>query len=218
MKTSIGVLNLSVSTSQSGFQVLPAGEFRAQDGRPKDAPHWFVKNPQALQTLRAKSNGQPAPAAGWVAPNEYRFISPVFRYNQAGEVVELLHMALTNDPALDGMDGVVAAASNYFLNEDDSLMDKKILAALGLDEEASVDDAVAKIAALQSNDKSTDLEQQVADLTTQLEAAKTSTPNPAKYVSVELMNSTVAELSSKIEVLEHANQQSEKVKWIRKRL
>ncbi|WP_244581148.1 phage protease, partial [Escherichia coli] len=90
------------------------------------------------QTLRAVNNGKPAPAAGWfsqvewregsglyaigvewtenaaamIAAGEYKFISPVFGYNRRGEVIELLHAALTNTPALDGMDAVMLAAAS----------------------------------------------------------------------------------------------------------
>lgn len=90
------------------------------------------------QTLRAVNNGKPAPAAGWfsqvewregaglyatgvewtdnaaamIAAGEYKFISPVFAYNKRGEVLELLHAALTNTPALDGMDAVMLAAAS----------------------------------------------------------------------------------------------------------
>ncbi|WP_338299071.1 phage protease, partial [Escherichia coli] len=90
------------------------------------------------QTLRAVNNGKPAPAAGWfsqvewregaglyaigvewtenaaamIAAGEYKFISPVFGYNKRGEVIELLHAALTNTPALDGMDAVMLAAAS----------------------------------------------------------------------------------------------------------
>lgn len=90
------------------------------------------------QTLRSAENGQPAPASGWfrkvewreadglfavdvewtanaaamIAAKEYRFISPVFRYNKRGEVRQLLHAALTNTPALDDMDEVMLAAAS----------------------------------------------------------------------------------------------------------
>jgi phage I-like protein len=90
------------------------------------------------QTLRTTENGQPAPASGWfskvewregvglyavgvewtekaaamIAAGEYRFISPVFTYNKRGEVCQLLHAALTNTPALDGMDAVMLAAAS----------------------------------------------------------------------------------------------------------
>lgn len=92
------------------------------------------------QTLLAAKNGQPAPAAGWGKPaalswvpgkglmlskpewtpkasefignKEYKYISPVFTYDpKTGRVLDLLHVALTNSPAIDGMDDVLAAAS-----------------------------------------------------------------------------------------------------------
>lgn len=88
------------------------------------------------QLLLAKTNGKPAPASGWISAvayvpgrglfaavswtakarehisaDEYRYISPVFRFDQAtGAVLEILSVALTNNPALDGMDAVALAA------------------------------------------------------------------------------------------------------------
>lgn len=92
------------------------------------------------QTLRASQNGKPAPAAGWftevewregdglyainvewteaaaaaITAKEYRFISPVFNYDKNGHVTVLLHAALTNTPAVDGMDEVMLAAASSF--------------------------------------------------------------------------------------------------------
>lgn len=92
------------------------------------------------QTLLTSQNGQPAPAGGWfgtlewresglyavdvewterassmIASGEYRYISPVFTYDKkTGAVKKLLHAALTNNPALDGMDAVAAAAGLEF--------------------------------------------------------------------------------------------------------
>ncbi|MDD2815439.1 MAG: phage protease [Thiotrichaceae bacterium] len=102
------------------------------------------------QTLAAAQNGQAAPAAGWfegaalewrddgmyvvsakwteratayLKADEYRYISPVFRYDtKTGKVLELLSVALTNTPALDGMQAVVAAASQL-INPQDTGMD-----------------------------------------------------------------------------------------------
>lgn len=88
------------------------------------------------QLLLAQQNGKPAPASGWlsavayvpgrglfaavswtakarehISADEYRYISPVFRFDQAtGAVLEILSVALTNNPALDGMDAVALAA------------------------------------------------------------------------------------------------------------
>ena len=47
-----------------------------------------------------------------IAAEEYLYISPVFTYDKQGRPQDILHAALTNDPALDNMDAVrVAAAS-----------------------------------------------------------------------------------------------------------
>lgn len=72
-------------------QLLPAGEFRSGDVRPKDVPAWIVNrqvadnliaaaaqrtNPYVIdfehQTLYVELNGQPAPAAGWFRDLEWR--------------------------------------------------------------------------------------------------------------------------------------------------
>lgn len=83
------------------------------------------------QTINAAENGKPAPAAGWIESleagpdglyatvkwtdaarafiqaDEYRYISPVFSFDpETGAVLELKSAALTNYPALDGMDAV----------------------------------------------------------------------------------------------------------------
>lgn len=86
------------------------------------------------QSLHSAKNGQKVVAAGWfknmefvegeglfatpvdwtvaasdhIHNKEYRYVSPTFRTNPAGEVVELFSVALTNTPAIDGMMGVVA--------------------------------------------------------------------------------------------------------------
>lgn len=89
------------------------------------------------QTLHAAKNGQPAPAAGWirhvswltgkglladvewterakqaVAAGEYRYISPVITFDKASGAITGVHMAaLTNYPALLGMDAVQALSA-----------------------------------------------------------------------------------------------------------
>jgi phage I-like protein len=73
------------------IHLLPAGEFRSRDGRPKEAPAWRLdvaiakrviaafaarRNPTVIdyehQTLKVEENGQPAPAAGWFGGLEWR--------------------------------------------------------------------------------------------------------------------------------------------------
>lgn len=88
------------------------------------------------QTLHAPANGQPAPAAGWIKraewragqglfadvewtaaakaaiqAGEYRYISPVITYSADGTVQGVAMAALTNYPALLGMDAALAHLS-----------------------------------------------------------------------------------------------------------
>ena len=87
------------------------------------------------QTLNAAANGKPAPASGWfktlewregeglyatdvewtdkarqmVQAGEYRYISPVIAYDRnTGAVTKLVSAALTNSPAIEGMEEVTA--------------------------------------------------------------------------------------------------------------
>lgn len=142
------------------------------------------------QTLNAEKNGQPAPAAGWfkgtalryvpgqglfatdvawtanarahIEAKEYRYISAVFAYSKStGQVLALLHVALTNQPALDGMRAIAALKSaqpypptqltdhqstNQSTNGENSMNEAllRLLAALGISTEGvNLDDAAA---------------------------------------------------------------------------
>jgi phage I-like protein len=182
------------------------------------------------QTLHADKSGTPAPAAGWftalewregdglyatdvkwtpkaaeyVKNKEYRFISPVFYHADNGDVSQLLMAAITNFPALDGMDEILAAASTMFnpsknVTGDDTVMNellKKLLARLGLAEDATEEDAMGAVANLMSMaDKAADAETKVAALSTQLATA--AKVDPAKYVPV----SVVEELKTQVAAL-----------------
>lgn len=90
----LAVLSVDLSVDESGWQqLLPAGHFRAVDGRPFDVPgnHWFIDAEVAAnlialanervndlvidyehQTLKAGDNGEPAPASGWFKEMEWR--------------------------------------------------------------------------------------------------------------------------------------------------
>jgi len=129
------------------------------------------------QTLYKEKNGQPAPAAGWfkqlqwregkglfaqvdltskataeVEAKEYRYHSPVFTYDLLGNVVDVLMGALTNTPALEGMDELTKVAATLFLQPEDTNVDeflKKLLSLLGLAEDATQEqilDAIGKLA------------------------------------------------------------------------
>jgi phage I-like protein len=152
----IAACSLAIAPGKE-LQLLPAGAFKARDGRPFDAPGWLTDATIAQQliaaadargtpfvidydhqTLLAKENGKPAPAAGWfkklewreglglfaldvewtesaaaaIAAKEFRYISPVIGYDKTTGAVTALYMAaITNNPAIDGMSEILLAAA-----------------------------------------------------------------------------------------------------------
>lgn len=184
------------------------------------------KNPLPIdyehQILHSQQNGKEAPSAGWmeylyfnpqgifadvrwtdkaaeyIKNGEYRYISAVFAYDTNGYVRKIFHAALTNNPALDGMDEVMVAASVQLLNQQKEKpeMDKKLLAALSalfaLKADASEAEITEKVTALSAAKgdsqvavldvyaKLAEKEQSVAALTAQV-----GKPDPAKFVPVE---------------------------------
>jgi len=186
------------------------------------------------QTLHAEENGKPAPASGWFDPSdleyvpgeglyalnvrwtpsarahlkndEYRFISPVFHYDkQTGRPTKLRHFALTNDPAVDGMDKVAvlkSALTNTKTNPDngDTPMNaaQKLLSLLGITvdgekiTDADYTQATTALTALKAKaDEAETLTNQLSNANDAVAALKANSPNEvnlAKYVPVETYN------------------------------
>lgn len=242
-------------------QLFPAGQFRASDGRPKDAPHWFIDAELAAiiiaefdaranktvidyehQTLLISQNGQPAPASGWfsklewrdtglyavdvewteratamIESGEYKYISPVFTYDKkTGAIKNLINAALTNNPALDGMDAV---AANHISNLIFPLHDKEELSMLeellnnlrwmlNMPVTATQDEIVAELQKAIDQIKSVAtsvtaapgfdivalVKSQVEQITALNLAA--NNPDPAKFVAVATMQALQTELAS----------------------
>ena len=195
------------------------------------------KNPLPIdyehQILHSQQNGKEAPSAGWmeyfyftpqgifadvrwtdkaadyIKNGEYRYISAVFAYDTNGYVRKIFHAALTNNPALDGMDEVMVAASVQLLNQQKEKpeMDKKLLAALcalfALKADASEAEITEKVTALSAAKgdsqvavldvyaKLAEKEQSVVALTAQV-----GTPDPAKFVPVEQVAALQADFNA----------------------
>lgn len=156
LRVAVLAATLRLGAADGRAQLLPFGEFEARDGRPGRGVKWRLDDAggQRLaaelnrvaaatpividyehQTALAASNGQAAPAAGWIKrvqwlagqglfaevewtsrasayiqAGEYRYISPVITYDEgSGRVVGLLNAALVNYPAVLGMEAVQAA-------------------------------------------------------------------------------------------------------------
>lgn len=175
--------------------------YTEKNGQPAPAAGWFAG--AALEWrdgigLFASVDWTPA-AAARIANREYKFISPVFEYDHAsGEVLDIRMAALTNNPGLAGMAAVALTALNDFSHQEDSEVNetlKKLLAAIGLADDAAEADALAAVAALKAKADSAD------GLTTQIAALKAANPDPAKFVAVETMQrlqTQVAALSAQL--------------------
>lgn len=257
----VAVAACSFALAEGGeIQLLPAGEFRAVDGRPNDAPCWLTNADIAArliadidgrtnslvidyehQTLLCTDNGQPAPAAGWfkslrwvdavglfatvewteraaahIAAGEYRFISPVIAYDKAtGAIKKIINAALTNNPAIDGMESVSARLTAEFTQKEKLTMDIDELLeqlrwllnlpTLTTPEEvaAELQKAVTLIKADIASDTSPataaagfSITGLLSSKNNQLAALKSASADPAKYVPVEVMASLQTELAA----------------------
>ncbi|MCS4503888.1 phage protease [Arhodomonas aquaeolei] len=250
LRTQIAACAARIRNAGREVQLIPAGEFRARDGRPHGLRAWIMNADTASrvialgearetpfvidyehQTLSAETSGQPAPAAAWftelewregdglyatdvewteraramIEADEYRFVSPVFKYDpETGEVRELLMAAVTNDPAIDGIADL--AAARYLATTDDheeaSTVDEETLKLLGLDKDASEDKIREAVEALRAKaDKTDNLESELATAQAKAESAG-GEPDPSKYVPVETvrqLQEQVATLTSKVQ-------------------
>lgn len=223
----------------SEILLIPAGEFRARDGRPQGLSGWRMDQHAALhiiteaataagdfvidyehQTLHAKDNGQPAPAAGWfkrlewrpgkglyaadvrwteaaraaITALEYRYISPVFSFDpRTGEVLSLQMAALTNFPALDGHSDLAARAAACFhiTTEEDTHVDRtQLITLLGLAHEATDEQITAALAALKARAEQAD------GLNAEIAALKTKAPDPAQFAPVATVQALQAEMAA----------------------
>ena len=175
-------------------------------------------------------HGRPAPAAGWitklenragavwarirwtesggraVTQREYRYLSPAFRHSRkTGVVSQILRAALVNEPALP-TPSLASRQPQAGATHGDT-MDKELLAALGLAEDADTAAAVAAVkalgggAALAAIAKAAGLDgtadaTAIAARVTELAAAR---PDPTQYVpkvALDELSATVATLQA----------------------
>lgn len=194
------------------------------------------------QTLLKEENGQPAPAAGWyrqlewregqglfaqveltaraaqfIANGEYRYFSPVFLYHPTtGDVLDVQMGALTNNPAIDGMEALsLRAAATFGLTlEEETPVNpllKAIVIALGLAETTTEEQAVAALTAHTSqqaelrkllgvDDKATN-ETLVAACTGLKAKAAATAVDPSQFVpiaTVQTMQGEIAALTARL--------------------
>lgn len=189
------------------------------------------------QTLLMEKNGQPAPAAAWirdlewrdgeglfakveytgrareaVANKEYLYFSPVFNHHpRTGEVRELLIGALTNTPAIDGMEeATLRAAATFGATLEDDTVDllQQLIEKLDLNKDTTEEQALAALNKRLEADPLTDVrkalgEKDDADSATVVAActalkakADQGAPDPSKYVPVSALDGLKSEVAS----------------------
>ncbi len=182
--------------------------------------------------------GEPAPAAGWitrlevregalwgrvewtdrgreaVASREYRYLSPVFLHskeragtknkNSPGRILRILSAGLTNSPNL------ALHALNHEGQGDKNTMDiKKILGALGLAEDATVEQAVTAIDTIkQDRDSAEERARNSADSSSAPPSLEKFVPRADYDAAVELAKEKAANAEAKL--AEHEAQVLEK--------
>lgn len=176
------------------------------------------------QTLNAARNGQPAPAAGWfhatewrddgffatdvqwtdraaamIAAREYRYLSPVFSYvPETGLVVDILHVALTNTPALDDLSAVAASLTlgAFSMNED---LLERLRYLLNLPVTSMAPDIVVELQKLIDMLNAAQPTATTANrlgLPDWIAALRTATPDPAQYVPIAALTALQTELAA----------------------
>jgi phage I-like protein len=103
----------------------------AQNGKPVVAAGWigpqtleWREPPAAHPGLFAISPKWTAAASAHIAADEIRYVSPVFSYDaKTGEVLDILNVALTNNPAIDGMQAVTVAATSLLASVSTNLQE-----------------------------------------------------------------------------------------------
>lgn len=148
-----------------------------------------------------------------IEDREVAYISPVFFYDGEGAVIGLAtHVApaaLTNTPAIDGMQPALQAAANQLATEDNAM--EELLELLGLEPGASEKDITAAVTAMKARndalmaaaadqlDEAT-LNQAKAAwkglLEPELAAASQGEPDPSQYVPVGVVNELRDELAA----------------------
>ncbi|MCL7931634.1 phage protease [Halomonas llamarensis] len=187
------------------------------------------------QTLYAEKNGKPAPASGWLDPrslewredglygaitwtaaasaaidaNEYRYLSPVFPYDANGVPLDLLHLALTNTPAIDEGAAQLAAARMSVTHdnsqETDTVDREQLIAALGLAKNATDEQIDSAIAALKAAAADAEAFRQALgakddakpdEAVAALKASSTTAPDMTQYVPIAVYQETNQQLAA----------------------
>lgn len=191
---------------------------------------WFTRQTPVVvdyehQTHMTERNGQPAPAAGWVRAlelrpsglyalvdwtdraraairaREYQYVSPVFAFDRrTGQVLELISAALTNHPALDGMEPARATTTPIGGHPHMDKLLALLRTALNLPATADAEACATALTAVVPTGTLTDLlkskDVALAQAQAQLAAATAAPPDPGKYVTLSTFDTVQREAAA----------------------
>lgn len=187
-------------SEENGQPAPAAGWFTAADMEWREGEGLFAR---VEWTERAKLH---------IENGEYKFISPVILYNKkTGSISKLINAALTNNAAIDGMEEVSARLSAVLTQKESLTMDledllESIRWMLNLPTLATQDEVIAELQKAVSLIKAGQPEAVAAAnfsitglLSTkdgQIAALKSASPDPAKYVPIDVMQALQTELAT----------------------
>lgn len=185
----------------------------AENGQPAPAAGWIDG-----KTVTWREGEGMFASAKWtdraqlhIDADEYKFLSPVIAYDRnTGEIKNIISVALTNIAAIDGMNEV-SARLNASLTQESLTMDmdellEQLRWMLNLPTLATQDEVLAELAKAVATIKTAQpaataaagfsITGLVASLGTEVASLKTATPDPAKFVPVEVMTELQTEVAA----------------------
>jgi phage I-like protein len=186
----------------------------AENGKPAPAAGWFTAADmewREVEGLFARVEWTDA-AKLHIEAKEYRFLSPVILYDRkTGAIKKIINAALTNNAAIDGMEEVSARLSAVLTKKESLTMGweellEQLRWMLNLPTLATKEEVVAELQKAVALIKSGQPEAVAAagfsiaglisSLGSQVAALKSASPDPAKYVPLEVMQALQTELST----------------------
>jgi phage I-like protein len=165
-----------------------ATDFGAPEGRPAPAAGWIRELEQRGGAVWGRVEWT-ARAASSIVAREYRYVSPVFQFDQKdGVVTRLLRAGLTNNPNLH-LTAIAAsrtaAANNDTKDEQMEFPTQELRELLSLESDATVADVVAKVRELRA-----------AGDAASSQSTSTHAHDPAHYVAIAEFERTLTELNA----------------------
>ena len=135
-----------------------------------------------------------AAAKAHFSKGEILYISPLFTYDKStGAVKNLISVAVTDNPAIKNMRAIKLAAANLIHPPKEDVMNKALLALLGLPENATDDEAIAACKLMQQSAETVNT---LTDQVAALKANASANPDPAKFVPIETMAAMQAQIAA----------------------